>query len=288
MTTHPTIVWFYRDLRLQDNAALSWAAARGPLIPLYIYDDCQKDGGASLWWLHQSLKNFMHDLSQHNAPLILKRGKSLDVLRALLKQSGAKSVAWARRYEPDLAARDDKIADILQKEGIEVSIQSGFLLFEPEEIKTQSSTPFKVFTPFSKACFAAPSPAVPLSAPIKIQGLSGIESDKLESWKLIPKAARWPKGLEDAWSASEQGASQNLHNFIKERLQFYKTTRDRPDILGTCYHGSSSSVTSIFLKLRTLLTRTSLERILMASSPLHTRLHNRALTKIFQKFPLAR
>jgi deoxyribodipyrimidine photo-lyase len=230
----------------------------------------------------------MHDLSQHNAPLILKRGKSLDVLRALLKQSGAKSVAWARRYEPDLAARDDKIADILQKEGIEVSIQSGFLLFEPEEIKTQSSTPFKVFTPFSKACFAAPSPAVPLSAPIKIQGLSGIESDKLESWKLIPKAARWPKGLEDAWSASEQGASQNLHNFIKERLQFYKTTRDRPDILGTCYHGSSSSVTSIFLKLRTLLTRTSLERILMASSPLHTRLHNRALTKIFQKFPLAR
>ena len=37
---HPTIVWFRRDLRLQDNAALTAAVAEGgPIIPVFIYDD---------------------------------------------------------------------------------------------------------------------------------------------------------------------------------------------------------------------------------------------------------
>ena len=36
----PVIVWFRRDLRLSDNAALAAAAKSGaPLLPLYILDD---------------------------------------------------------------------------------------------------------------------------------------------------------------------------------------------------------------------------------------------------------
>jgi deoxyribodipyrimidine photo-lyase len=38
MTT-PAILWFRRDLRLSDQAALLAAAAAGPVIPVYILDD---------------------------------------------------------------------------------------------------------------------------------------------------------------------------------------------------------------------------------------------------------
>jgi deoxyribodipyrimidine photo-lyase len=50
------IFLFGRDLRLADNPALHAAAARGPLIPVFIWDPHADDpwppGAASRWWLH--------------------------------------------------------------------------------------------------------------------------------------------------------------------------------------------------------------------------------------------
>ena len=59
--TNPKIIWFRRDLRLADQAAVAAAAASdGPVIPVYILDDetpkHRKMGGASRWWLHRSLE----------------------------------------------------------------------------------------------------------------------------------------------------------------------------------------------------------------------------------------
>ena len=53
------IHWFRQDLRLSDNPSLSAAAANGAVLPVYILDDANagdhRMGGASRWWLHQSL-----------------------------------------------------------------------------------------------------------------------------------------------------------------------------------------------------------------------------------------
>ncbi len=39
----PAIVWFRRDLRLCDHAALSRAVATGlPVLPVYIDDECEE------------------------------------------------------------------------------------------------------------------------------------------------------------------------------------------------------------------------------------------------------
>ena len=53
-----TIVWFREDLRLTDNPALSAAAERGALLPVYIQteDGTRSVGGATRWWLHHSLQ----------------------------------------------------------------------------------------------------------------------------------------------------------------------------------------------------------------------------------------
>ncbi len=234
MKNAPSILWFYRDLRLGDNAALTGAIARGEaVIPLYIRDGNDDEGGASKWWLHHALENLGSDLSACGAGLILRHGKPLDILRRVIAETGAKAVTWARRYEPELAARDAKIIAALKEDGIEVVVHPGFLLFEPEQIKTGGSTPFKVFTPFSKACFAAPAPAHTLAAPKKIKGIEAIASDDLVDWKLIPKTAWWVKGLGDDWHVGEKAAGRQLQHFIKSNLMGYKTARDRPDIAGT-------------------------------------------------------
>jgi deoxyribodipyrimidine photo-lyase len=53
-----TVVWFRQDLRTSDNPALAAAAARGPVVPIFILDDSEaslRPGAASRWWLHHSL-----------------------------------------------------------------------------------------------------------------------------------------------------------------------------------------------------------------------------------------
>ncbi len=237
MKTYLSIVWFYRDLRLADNEALAQAAARGVVLPLYILDDDAptyiKDGGASKWWLNEALSIFSRDLARHGAPLILKRGEPLGILRRLIAETGAQSVSWARRYEPVLAARDADIANALATDGVEVAIHKGFLLFEPEQIRTQSGTMFKVFTPFSKACFAAASPARALPAPKNLRGVADVVSDDLAQWKLVPQSAKWPAHLNAVWKIGEDAAAERLHAFIGKSLLEYKTARDIPDTDGT-------------------------------------------------------
>ena len=73
--TQPIIIWFRQDLRMSDHPALTAAAAKGPIIPLYILDDetpgSWKMGAASRWWLHKSLESLNLKI-----PLVLRRGQA--------------------------------------------------------------------------------------------------------------------------------------------------------------------------------------------------------------------
>ncbi|HEU0118693.1 MAG TPA: deoxyribodipyrimidine photo-lyase [Alphaproteobacteria bacterium] len=228
----PIILWLRQNLRLSDNAALTWAAGRGPVIPLYILDesgDPWAPGGASKWWLNETLADLAESFKKLGAPLILRRGKPEKILRELAKETDAKTITWQRIYEPFHCKQDGKLANDLEEAGFEIQIHPGFLLFEPEPIKTGGGTPFKVYTPFSKACFAAPAPGKTLPAPKKLESISGIKSDNLKDWKLVPRSAVWPKGLADAWTPGEAAAHDRLKDFLSEILAHYKTGRDRPD-----------------------------------------------------------
>ncbi|PKP89414.1 MAG: deoxyribodipyrimidine photolyase, partial [Alphaproteobacteria bacterium HGW-Alphaproteobacteria-16] len=75
-----TLLWFRRDLRLSDQAALIAAAGEGPVVPVYVLDDetpkHRAMGGASRWWLHHSLKALDASLKEKGSRLILRRGRS--------------------------------------------------------------------------------------------------------------------------------------------------------------------------------------------------------------------
>jgi deoxyribodipyrimidine photo-lyase len=232
-----SIVWFRQDFRLADNPALVAAVNRGAIIPVFIHAPEEEapwpPGSASKWWLHQSLAALAARLRERGSRLVIRRGPTLESLRALVKETGATAVFWNRRYEPAVMARDAKVNAALRGEGLKVESFNAALLHEPWMIRNQSDKPFQVFTPFWKNCRNEPAPAEPLPAPKKIPApAKWPRSLALDELGLEPKI-NWSGGLRAAWQPGEAGATANLRRFLARAFDDYTGQRNRPDVIGT-------------------------------------------------------
>ncbi len=227
-----TIVWFRQDLRLDDNPALAHAANRGTVIPLYILDETPPPrgrpiGGASRWWLHHSLKS----LSTSLGGLVLLRGAATEVLPALVERTGATMVVWNRCYDPYAVRRDKALMSDLGARGIEVASFNGSLLLEPWQVATSDEKPFKVYSPFWRACLRKRFDA-PLRTPsLKLADISAL-GDRLDDWLLLPTRPNWAKGFNLEWQPGEKPARKKLERFLATSLASYSELRNRPDLPG--------------------------------------------------------
>ncbi|KAG6732578.1 hypothetical protein I3843_01G177100 [Carya illinoinensis] len=98
-----TVVWFRRDLRIEDNPALAAAARDGSVFPVYIW--CPKEEGqfypgrVSRWWLKQSLAHLERSLKSLGAELMLiKTDSTLASLFECIKAVGATKVVFNHLY----------------------------------------------------------------------------------------------------------------------------------------------------------------------------------------------
>ncbi|MDE1997038.1 MAG: deoxyribodipyrimidine photo-lyase, partial [Rhizobiaceae bacterium] len=137
----PLLLWFRKDLRLDDNHALNAACASGsPVIPIYIREPGQDGlgplGGAQRWWLHHSLSALQMRLRSLGSELILESGDALMVLLALCEKTGATAVHWNRRYEPAGMSVDTRVKEVLREHGIEARSFAGQILHEPSRVMT--------------------------------------------------------------------------------------------------------------------------------------------------------
>lgn len=223
-----TLVWFRHDLRLADNPALHAAAARGKVLPVFVWDDVNTGGwplgAASKWWLHHSLAV----LEKALGGLLLRRGDPREILPELVQQTGATAVMWNRLYEPAAMQRDRDLKELLRAMEVEATSHKAGLLFEPWEVQTGSGGDYKVFTPFWKACMdKADTVGEPLPVP-KLQLADMPKGDTLAGWQLLPTKPNWAKGWDDIWQPGEHGAHARLHAFLHEGLYGYAHGRDLP------------------------------------------------------------
>lgn len=229
----PAIVWFRQDLRLADNPALEAAVRTGaPVVPLYILDNENAGeyamGGASRWWLHQSLDALDKSL---DGSLVLMQGDARKILPALVRDVGATHVYWNRCYEPWRIERDSAIKKQLRVDDVSVRSFNGSLLFEPTDVLKADRTPYKVFTPFyRKGCLtSAPPPRQPLPRPDDLKLHSGVAGAALADLKLLPEIA-WYEEMASLWQPGEVGAQGRLQRFLADGISNYRERRDRPDL----------------------------------------------------------
>ena len=230
----PAIVWFRRDLRLDDHPALAAAieAANGHVVCLYIQEDPTPGrdfGGASKWWLDKSLSALSRDLEAIGGRLTLRTGDPQAILADVISQTGAQAVFWNRRYDKAGRDIDTEIKAQLKADGITVETFNGTLLTEPWTRKTGSGGYYKVYSPYWRAVQAnyvcpdaLPRPST-LTSPL-------LNSEELDAWGLHPCTPDWSTGFNEYWSPGEAGAKARLAEFLDSSVSDYSDHRNRPDI----------------------------------------------------------
>lgn len=98
-----SIVWFRRDLRIEDNPALAAVARDGTVLPVFIW--CPKEEGpyhpgrVSRWWLKHSLIHLQQSLRSLGAELVvIKAETTLSALLDCISAVGATKVVYNHLY----------------------------------------------------------------------------------------------------------------------------------------------------------------------------------------------
>ena len=117
------ILWFKRDLRLSDNAALAHAAACGPILPLYIAEPGvwqAADASARQWaFVAEALAALDRDLSRHGLRLITRIGDPVAILADLAERHRATDLVSHQETGNLLTfARDRRVAAWARANGI--------------------------------------------------------------------------------------------------------------------------------------------------------------------------
>nr|XP_027187642.1 cryptochrome-1 isoform X3 [Cicer arietinum] len=222
-----SIVWFRRDLRVEDNPALAAGVRAGAVVAVFIWAPEEEGqyypGRVSRWWLKNSL-------SQLDSSL-----RSLDPLSLV---------------------RDHKAKEVLTTQGITVRSFNSDLLYEPWDVNDEHDQPFTTFDSFWERCLSMPyDPQAPLLPPKRIipGDVSRCPSDTLVFEDESEKASN--ALLARAWSPGWSNANKALTTFINGPLIEYAKNRRKADSATTSFlsphlHFGEVSVKKVFHLVR--------------------------------------
>ena len=236
-----SIIWFRRDLRINDHPALLAAIESSEqIIPLFILDKKQIDeaGSKLLAYMSQSLRKLDESLGNK---LHIIEGDQVEVLSTLIKKYGVEQVHISDEYERYGAARDARV----EAAGITlVRTGSPYAVTPGRVVKPSDGTPYKVYTPFYKA-WCIHGWRAPAVTPKKFTCV-----EPTSEYRAFPDFVM-PDGV-SVIEAGEEAALKRFKAFTKNGLDSYDENRNFSAIDGT-------SKMSTYLKFGEIHPRTLLQ-----------------------------
>lgn len=158
------LVWFRRDLRVADHAALHAAlSAHGAVHCAFVFDTeildllpSRRDRRVEFIW--ESVRELKDALEARGGGLHVLYGRAREEIPRLAGRLGAAAVYANRDYEPAALARDEAVACALLEAGIAWRTRKDQVIFERDELRTRSGGDFSVFTPYKRAWLAKLAP----------------------------------------------------------------------------------------------------------------------------------
>jgi deoxyribodipyrimidine photo-lyase len=151
-----TLFWFRRDLRLHDNCGLYHALKhKTPVLPVFIFDknilgQLEDTNDARVEFIHKTLKEMDITLRKKGAGILVTHGYPEEVFARLIKEYHITAVYTNHDYEPYAINRDDQVKRMLKDKDIPFHTFKDQVIFEKDEILTQSGKPYTVYTPYQK------------------------------------------------------------------------------------------------------------------------------------------
>jgi len=160
MQTPVTIFWFRRDLRLDDNHGLFKALQLGlPVLPIFIFDPnilhSLPKNDRRVAFIYETLKTIQQALVEVGSSLEVVYDSPLAAFQKLCAQYTVQHVIANHDYEPYAQERDKSIKSYLASHSISFETFKDQVIFEKAEIVKDDTTPYTVFTPYSKKWKAA-------------------------------------------------------------------------------------------------------------------------------------
>jgi deoxyribodipyrimidine photo-lyase len=236
-------MWFRRDLRADDNAALFQALrACGGVHAAFVFDTAILDGlpraDRRVEFIRESAAALDADLRALGGPgrgLVALHGDAADALPRLAAQLGVRAVFANHDDEPPALQRDARVRERLAAVGIALHTFKDHVVFERGEIRTQAGPPYSVFTPYARAWLARLDDGD--VAPFAIAPLAQ---------RLAPRPAPWDRGVPELAELGfaptnlratgvrpgAAGAQETLRAFL-QRIARYDAERDRPALAAT-------------------------------------------------------
>jgi len=239
-----SLVWFRRDLRDYDHAALYHALKHSAqvycafIFDTEILDKLADKHDRRVEFIWESIKELKSALQQKGGNLIVVHGNAKDEIPKLAKALQVEAVFTNHDYEPDAISRDAQVAAELKNNSIAYHHFKDQVIFEKDEILSMSGKPYSVFTPYKNMWLKSINDfflkAYPVDAYIKNLAKVGDNNDfgqlmSLESLgfdRTNLAQMRLPTGM--------SGATQLFVDF-SDRMQRYKEARDFPGIKGVSY-----------------------------------------------------
>ena len=151
------LVWFRRDLRNDDHAALAEGLRRAQAVYCaFIYDRDILDAlpnkrDRRVDFIHHSIAELDLALRQRGGGLIVRHARAVDEIPRLAQELGVASVFANRDYEPSAKVRDAAVAAQLRQAGIGFESFKDQVIFDGPEVLTLAGKPYTVFTPYKRA-----------------------------------------------------------------------------------------------------------------------------------------
>ena len=243
------LMWFRRDLRAEDNAALHHALRHCRQVwCVFVFDTAILDPlpradrrvefiHASVLELDGRLRELAREHGHDQGGLIVRHALAREDIPRLAQQLHVQAVFANHDDEPDALARDAQVLGALAHAGIMFHSHKDHVIFERREVLTQAGQPFGVFTPYKTAWLRKIEPfflkAYPVAShaaalapvPEALRGplprLSDLDFETTNLARLpIPTGARGGLGL--------------LEDFMT-RIERYDQARDFPAVKGPSY-----------------------------------------------------
>lgn len=238
-----SLVWLRRDLRLYDHAAFAEAFAQaGQVQPIFIFDrdilaQFPNPHDRRLSFISETLVQMDAELQKRGGGLLVFYGSARQIVPTLVRALSATCVSFAKDVEPSAIARDEAVKHALPKTTHVISVHD-HLLRAPDQVLKGDGSPFKVFTPYSKAWRASITPFDVTEYPFED---AGRYADMAEIKPLVQSSGL--KVIDPALGASAMlemvgykyvadplwrvdNVRARLSHFVESKIHAYKESRD--------------------------------------------------------------